>query len=104
MTNVHHSHNPLKGARVAYEALRRKDPALPALIAGSGELRTNGRMLATFERVHGSSGVIGVAPSVTWRYALALGMAGDLARDFERKIARAFDLFRDTLSERGEAT
>jgi hypothetical protein len=58
--------NRLAKARRAYRGERVKNPTLPALVPGGGEVKANGRLLIELPRVDGTTVALTAVPRVEW--------------------------------------
>ena len=66
MTHIPNT-NFLDKARRHYRGERAKDPTLPALVPGGGQIRANGKLCVELERVDGSTVAYSFRPITEWR-------------------------------------
>jgi hypothetical protein len=66
--------NLLDKARRHYRGERVKDPTLPALVPGGGEVKANGRLLIELPRVDGLVVTYSAHPVTEWRFSPEPGL------------------------------
>ena len=70
---AHIQHQLPDKARRHYRNERAKDPTLPALVNGGGQVRANGKLCIELPLTDGSTVVYSARPVIEWRFALEPG-------------------------------